>query len=169
MFIGAIVRPCWEKLLRVCYQVGHQVTATPWKEFQLAATGARRGEFPSQAAAPGPEPGTATVSRAGPSHASFQVSWETRLFTLCRGRADRVMDWARSGGSGYWIALKTWIKCSYLCWQVTLASRLLSHWYQHKDFYTGHFKSFLYLTMQICLDIWTDEDSPIDFGNTCTF
>ena len=60
---GSIVRPCWEKLLRVCYQVSHQVTATPWKEFQLA--GASRGEFPTQAAAPGPEPGTATVSRAG--------------------------------------------------------------------------------------------------------
>ena len=56
----------------------------------LDRSGARRAEFPSQAAAPGPEPGT--VSRAGASHASFQVSWETRLFTLCRGRA-------RSGGS----------------------------------------------------------------------
>ena len=90
-------KPCWEKLLRVCYQVSHQVTATPWKEFQLA--GASRGEFPSQAAAPGPEPGTATVSRAVEQSREFSSFMRDQIiFTLCRGRAARVMDWARSWG-----------------------------------------------------------------------
>ena len=91
------VRPCWEKLLRVCYQVSHQVTATPWKEFQLGPERAEASFHPRQQL---PAP-----SLAPPPWAELEQSREFSsfmrdqiIFTLCRGRAARVMDWARSWG-----------------------------------------------------------------------
>ena len=144
---GSIVRPCWEKLLRVCYQVSHQVTATPWKEFQLA--GASRGEFPTQAAAPGPEPGTATVSRAGAVTRVFKFHERPDYIHIVQGPPDSWTGHGAEGGSGYWITLKTWIKCSYLCWQVTLTSRSLEYLISAQGLLLD--RSFPYLNMYVLI------------------
>ena len=156
-------RPCWEKLLRVCYQVSHQVTATPWKEFQLA--GASRGEFPTQAAAPGPEPGTATVSRAGAVTRVFKFHERPDYIHIVQGPPDSWTGHGAEGGSGYWITLKTWINVHTSADKWHSRHDHLSIDISTRTFTWQKFSVFEY----VCLDLWTDEDSHIDLGNTCTF